>query len=162
MHTTAARPRLKPLRHRLRRHQNRNTASVSDHLKLGRPPFGTHSSAPMTIQGSTSTQKPVAGDCNGDGGTRRGRVIWHQEADSQPKDRLPPSPPSITDQQGPEAGIAKIRGRCESELPPRSRVLPTGTTIGLAAVVITAVPVLIIYLIFQRQLQGSVSAGTNK
>ena len=33
--------------------------------------------------------------------------------------------------------------------------------IGLAAVVITAVPVLIIYLIFQRQLQGSVSAGTN-
>jgi N-acetylglucosamine transport system permease protein len=33
--------------------------------------------------------------------------------------------------------------------------------IGLAAVVITAVPVLIIYLIFHRQLQGSVSAGTN-
>jgi N-acetylglucosamine transport system permease protein len=31
-----------------------------------------------------------------------------------------------------------------------------------AAVVITVVPVLIIYLIFQRQLQGSVSAGTNK
>jgi N-acetylglucosamine transport system permease protein len=29
-------------------------------------------------------------------------------------------------------------------------------------VVITAVPVLIIYLIFQRQLQGSVLAGTNK
>jgi hypothetical protein len=41
-------------------------------------------------------------------------------------------------------------------------VLSTGTTIGLAAVVITVVPVLIIYLIFQRQLQGSVSAGTNK
>jgi len=31
-----------------------------------------------------------------------------------------------------------------------------------AAVVITVVPVLIIYLIFQRQLQGSVSQGTNK
>jgi ABC-type maltose transport system permease subunit len=29
-------------------------------------------------------------------------------------------------------------------------------------VVITAVPVLIIYLIFQRQLKGSVSAGTYK
>jgi N-acetylglucosamine transport system permease protein len=29
-------------------------------------------------------------------------------------------------------------------------------------VVITVVPVLIIYLIFQRQLQGSVSQGTNK
>jgi N-acetylglucosamine transport system permease protein len=28
--------------------------------------------------------------------------------------------------------------------------------------VITVVPVLIIYLIFQRQLQGSVSQGTNK
>jgi len=41
-------------------------------------------------------------------------------------------------------------------------VLSIGTTIGLAAVVITAVPVLIIYLIFQRQLQGSVSAGTYK
>ena len=40
--------------------------------------------------------------------------------------------------------------------------LSIGTTIGLAAVVITAVPVLIIYLIFQRQLQGSVSAGTYK
>jgi N-acetylglucosamine transport system permease protein len=31
-----------------------------------------------------------------------------------------------------------------------------------AAVVITVVPVLIVYLIFQRQLQGSVSKGTNK
>ncbi len=31
-----------------------------------------------------------------------------------------------------------------------------------AAVVITVVPVLIVYVIFQRQLQGSVSAGTNK
>ncbi|WP_230855057.1 carbohydrate ABC transporter permease [Arthrobacter terrae] len=31
-----------------------------------------------------------------------------------------------------------------------------------AAVVITVVPVLIVYIIFQRQLQGSVSAGTNK
>ncbi len=31
-----------------------------------------------------------------------------------------------------------------------------------AAVVITVVPVLIVYLIFQRQLQGSVSTGTNK
>ena len=31
-----------------------------------------------------------------------------------------------------------------------------------AAVVITVVPVLIVYLIFQRQLQGSVSQGTNK
>ena len=31
-----------------------------------------------------------------------------------------------------------------------------------AAVVITVVPVLIVYLIFQRQLQGSVSSGTNK
>ena len=31
-----------------------------------------------------------------------------------------------------------------------------------AAVVITVVPVLIVYLIFQRQLQGSVSRGTNK
>ena len=31
-----------------------------------------------------------------------------------------------------------------------------------AAVVITVIPVLIIYLIFQRQLQGSVSQGTNK
>lgn len=31
-----------------------------------------------------------------------------------------------------------------------------------AAVVITVVPVLIVYLIFQRQLQGSVSPGTNK
>jgi N-acetylglucosamine transport system permease protein len=31
-----------------------------------------------------------------------------------------------------------------------------------AAVVITVVPVLIVYLIFQRQLQGSVSAGTMK
>jgi len=31
-----------------------------------------------------------------------------------------------------------------------------------AAVVITIVPVLIAYLIFQRQLQGSVSAGTMK
>jgi hypothetical protein len=29
-------------------------------------------------------------------------------------------------------------------------------------VVITAVPVLIIYVIFPRQLQGSVSAGTTK
>ena len=31
-----------------------------------------------------------------------------------------------------------------------------------AAVVITVVPVLIVYLVFQRQLQGSVSQGTNK
>lgn len=31
-----------------------------------------------------------------------------------------------------------------------------------AAVVITVIPVLVVYLIFQRQLQGSVSAGTNK
>ncbi len=31
-----------------------------------------------------------------------------------------------------------------------------------AAVVITVVPVLIVYVIFQRQLQGSVTAGTNK
>ena len=31
-----------------------------------------------------------------------------------------------------------------------------------ATVVITVVPVLIVYLIFQRQLQGSVSTGTNK
>ncbi|MDJ0357140.1 carbohydrate ABC transporter permease [Paenarthrobacter sp. PH39-S1] len=31
-----------------------------------------------------------------------------------------------------------------------------------AAVVITVVPVLVVYVIFQRQLQGSVSAGTNK
>jgi N-acetylglucosamine transport system permease protein len=31
-----------------------------------------------------------------------------------------------------------------------------------AAVVITVIPVLIIYMIFQRQLQGSVSQGTNK
>ncbi len=31
-----------------------------------------------------------------------------------------------------------------------------------AAVVITVVPVLVVYLIFQRQLQGSVSQGTNK
>ena len=31
-----------------------------------------------------------------------------------------------------------------------------------AAVVITVMPVLIVYLIFQRQLQGSVSQGTNK
>jgi N-acetylglucosamine transport system permease protein len=31
-----------------------------------------------------------------------------------------------------------------------------------AAVVITVIPVLIVYLIFQRQLQGSVSSGTNK
>lgn len=31
-----------------------------------------------------------------------------------------------------------------------------------AAVVITVIPVLIVYLIFQRQLQGSVSQGTNK
>ena len=31
-----------------------------------------------------------------------------------------------------------------------------------AAVVITVVPVLIVYMIFQRQLQGSVSQGTNK
>lgn len=31
-----------------------------------------------------------------------------------------------------------------------------------AAVVITVVPVLLVYLIFQRQLQGSVSQGTNK
>jgi N-acetylglucosamine transport system permease protein len=31
-----------------------------------------------------------------------------------------------------------------------------------AAVVITVIPVLIVYLIFQRQLQGSVSVGTNK
>ena len=31
-----------------------------------------------------------------------------------------------------------------------------------AAVVITGVPVLVVYLIFQRQLQGSVSQGTNK
>ena len=34
--------------------------------------------------------------------------------------------------------------------------------VGFAAVVITVVPVLIIYLIFQRQLQGSVSAGVSK
>ena len=31
-----------------------------------------------------------------------------------------------------------------------------------AAVVITVVPVFVVYLIFQRQLQGSVSAGTMK
>lgn len=31
-----------------------------------------------------------------------------------------------------------------------------------AAVVITVIPVLVVYLIFQRQLQGSVSQGTNK
>jgi N-acetylglucosamine transport system permease protein len=31
-----------------------------------------------------------------------------------------------------------------------------------AAVVITVIPVLIVYVIFQRQLQGSVSQGTNK
>jgi N-acetylglucosamine transport system permease protein len=31
-----------------------------------------------------------------------------------------------------------------------------------AGVVITVVPVLIVYLVFQRQLQGSVSQGTNK
>jgi N-acetylglucosamine transport system permease protein len=31
-----------------------------------------------------------------------------------------------------------------------------------AAVVITIVPVLIAYIIFQRQLQGSVSQGTSK
>lgn len=31
-----------------------------------------------------------------------------------------------------------------------------------AAVVITVVPVLVVYIIFQRQLQGSVSQGTNK
>jgi N-acetylglucosamine transport system permease protein len=31
-----------------------------------------------------------------------------------------------------------------------------------AAVVLTVIPVLIVYLIFQRQLQGSVSVGTNK
>jgi N-acetylglucosamine transport system permease protein len=31
-----------------------------------------------------------------------------------------------------------------------------------AAVVIRVIPVLIIYLIFQRQLQGSVSQGTDK
>jgi N-acetylglucosamine transport system permease protein len=31
-----------------------------------------------------------------------------------------------------------------------------------AAVVITVIPVLIVYLVFQRQLQGSVSQGTNK
>jgi N-acetylglucosamine transport system permease protein len=31
-----------------------------------------------------------------------------------------------------------------------------------AAVVITVVPVLIVYAIFQRQLQGSVTAGTMK
>jgi N-acetylglucosamine transport system permease protein len=31
-----------------------------------------------------------------------------------------------------------------------------------AAVVITVIPVLIIYMIFQRQLQGSVSQGANK
>jgi hypothetical protein len=166
-HTTAARPRLKPLRHRLRRHQNRNTAGVSDHLKLRRPPF--RHPLPRANDNSRIDEyaKPVAGDCNGNGGRRRGRVIWHQAADSQQKNRLPPSPrsspPSITDQQGPEAGIAKKSGDdanqdCHHGL----GVLSTGTTIGLAAVVITVVPVLIIYLIFQRQLQGSVSAGTNK
>ena len=31
-----------------------------------------------------------------------------------------------------------------------------------AAVVITVIPVLIVYIIFQRQLQGSVSSGTMK
>ena len=31
-----------------------------------------------------------------------------------------------------------------------------------AAVVITVLPVLIVYLIFQRQLQGSVSQGTSR
>jgi N-acetylglucosamine transport system permease protein len=31
-----------------------------------------------------------------------------------------------------------------------------------AAVVITVVPVLVVYVIFQRQLQGSVSQGTMK
>jgi N-acetylglucosamine transport system permease protein len=31
-----------------------------------------------------------------------------------------------------------------------------------AAVVITVVPVLIVYILFQRQLQGSVTAGTMK
>ena len=31
-----------------------------------------------------------------------------------------------------------------------------------AAVIITVVPVLIVYVIFQRQLQGSVSQGTSK
>jgi N-acetylglucosamine transport system permease protein len=31
-----------------------------------------------------------------------------------------------------------------------------------AAVVITVIPVLIIYVLFQRRLQGSVSPGTNK
>jgi N-acetylglucosamine transport system permease protein len=31
-----------------------------------------------------------------------------------------------------------------------------------AAVIITIVPVLIVYVFFQRQLQGSVSQGTNK
>ena len=31
-----------------------------------------------------------------------------------------------------------------------------------AAVVITVVPVLVVYIIFQRQLQGSVTAGTMK
>jgi hypothetical protein len=59
------RRRLKPLRHRLRRHQNRNTAGVSDHLKLRCPPFGTHSRAPTTIKGSTSTQSPSLGTATG-------------------------------------------------------------------------------------------------
>jgi hypothetical protein len=113
-HTTAARPRLKPLRHRLRRHQNRNTAGVSDHLKLRRPPFGTHSCAPTTIQGSTSTQSPSLGTATG--------MVEDVEAGSSGVRRpiasrrtvLPPSPRSsplsITDQQGPEAGIAKNPG----------------------------------------------------
>ena len=148
------------------RHQNRNTAGVSDHLKLRRPPFGTHSSAPMTIQGSTRTQKPVAGNWNGNGGRRGGRVIWHQEADSQPKDRLPPSlrssPLSITDQQGQRQASQKSGADANQDCRHGLGVHSTGTTIGVAAVVFTAVPVLIIYLIFQRQLQGSVSAGTNK
>lgn len=33
---------------------------------------------------------------------------------------------------------------------------------GLAAVVITIVPVLIVYIFFQRQLQGSVTQGTSR
>jgi ABC-type glycerol-3-phosphate transport system permease component len=58
--------------------------------------------------------------------------------------------------------LQKIRGGCESRLHHDLGALSIGTTIGLAAVVITAVPVLIIYLIFQRQLKGPVSAGTYK
>jgi hypothetical protein len=72
------------------------------------------------------------------------------------------APLSITGQHGAEGGIAKIGDDANQDCHYGRGALSIGTTIGLAAVVITAVPVLIIYLIFQRQLQGSVSAGTYK